>query len=220
MGYLKATTNRVNHANKRLKNDNKRVNEATNGSETIVNEATGYLKAITNRINYVNKRLKNNNKRVKNSSEMMALDAEPFALVERKGFQRLMNYLAPQYPLPCRTYFSEKIMPYLYKNLKAYIKEKLIAAKNISFSTDIWTSPTNNESFISLTAHFIRSDDMNREILVLSAKHFPGSHTGSNIGQILNDVMEEWQISSSQIHLILRDNASNMIIGTGTHFYF
>ncbi|XP_025266719.1 zinc finger BED domain-containing protein 4-like [Camponotus floridanus] len=145
--------------------------------------------------------------------EMMALDAEPFALVERKGFQRLMNYLAPQYPLPCRTYFSEKIMPYLYKNLKAY-KEKLITAKNISFSTDIWTSPANNESFISLTAHFIRSDDMNREILVLSAKHFPGSHTGSNIGQILNDVMEEWQISSSQIHLILRDNASNMIIGT------
>ncbi|XP_039311284.1 zinc finger BED domain-containing protein 4-like [Solenopsis invicta] len=145
---------------------------------------------------------------------MMALDAEPFALVERKGFQRLIKYLAPQYPLPCRTYFSEKIMPRLYENLKTCIKEKLITAINISFSTDIWTSPANNESFISLTAHFIRSDDMHREILVLSAKHFPDSHTGFNIGQILNDVMEEWHISSSQIHLILRDNACNMIIGT------
>jgi len=76
----------------------------------------------------------------------------------------------------------------------------------------------NNEAFISLTAHFIRSDDMQREIYVLSAKHFPGSHTGVNIGQILNDVMEEWHISSSQIHLILRDNASNMIVGTGMYF--
>jgi len=59
---------------------------------------------------------------------------------------------------------------------------------------------------------------MHRETLVLSAKHFPDSHTGFNIGQILNDVMEEWHISSSQIHLILRDNACNMIIGTGMYF--
>jgi len=54
----------------------------------------------------------------------MALDAEAFALVERKGFERLMKYLAPQYPLPCRTYFSQKIMPQLYENLKTRIREK------------------------------------------------------------------------------------------------
>ncbi|XP_011632256.1 zinc finger BED domain-containing protein 4-like [Pogonomyrmex barbatus] len=36
---------------------------------------------------------------IKNIYEMMTLDAEPFALVERKGFQRLIKYLAPQYPL-------------------------------------------------------------------------------------------------------------------------
>ncbi|XP_025263095.1 LOW QUALITY PROTEIN: zinc finger BED domain-containing protein 4 [Camponotus floridanus] len=41
--------------------------------------------------------------------EMMALDAEPFALVERKGFQRLMNYLAPQYPLLVEHIFPKKL---------------------------------------------------------------------------------------------------------------
>lgn len=147
---------------------------------------------------------------------MIALDAEAFTLVERKGFERLIKYLAPQYPLPCRTYISEKIMPQLYENLKTRIREKLAAATYISFSTDIWTCSANNEAFISLTAHFIRND-MQREIYVLSAKHFPGNHTGVNIGQILNEIMEEWHISSNQIHLILRDNASNMIIGTGMY---
>lgn len=149
---------------------------------------------------------------------MIALDAEAFALVERKGFERLMKCLAPQYPLPCRTYFSEKIMPQLYENLKTRIREKLTTAPNISFSTDIWTCSANNEAFISLTAHFIRSDVMRRETYVLNAKHFPGSHTSVNIVQILNDVMEEWHISSSQIHLILRDNALNMIVGTSMYF--
>ncbi|XP_011707970.1 PREDICTED: zinc finger BED domain-containing protein 1-like [Wasmannia auropunctata] len=150
----------------------------------------------------------------KKIGEMIALDAEAFALVERKGFERLIKFLAPQYPLPCRTYFSEKIIPQLYENLKTRIRIELITARYISFSTDIWTCSANNEAFISLTAHFIRNDDIRRQIYVLSAKHFPGSHTGVNIGQILNDIMEEWHINSNQIHLILRDNAANMIVGT------
>lgn len=149
---------------------------------------------------------------------MIALDAEAFALVERKGFARLIKYLAPQYPLPCRTYFSEKIIPQLYENLKTCICEKLATARYISFSTDIWTCSANVEAFISLTAHFIRNDDMQRETYILHAKHFPGSHTGINIGQVLNDMMEEWHISSNQFHLILRDNASNMIVGSGIYF--
>lgn len=78
----------------------------------------------------------------------MALDAEAFALVEQKGFERLMKYLALQYPLPCRTYFSQKIMPQLYENLKTRIREKLSTATNISFSTDIWICSVNNEAFI------------------------------------------------------------------------
>ncbi|KYN02015.1 Zinc finger BED domain-containing protein 4 [Cyphomyrmex costatus] len=145
---------------------------------------------------------------------MMALDAEAFTLVERKGFERLIKYLAPQYPLPCRTYFSDKIIPQLHGTLKTRICEKLATATYISFCTDIWTCSANNEAFISLTAHFIRSDDMEREIYVLSVKHLPSSHIGINIDQILNDIMEEWHISSNKIHLILRDNVSNMIIGS------
>lgn len=148
---------------------------------------------------------------------MIALDAEAFTLVERKGFERLIKYLAPQYPLPCRTYFSDKIIPQLHETLKTRICKKLATATYISFCTNIWTCSANNEAFISLTAHFIRSDDMERETYVLSVKHFPDSH-GVNIDQILNDIMEEWHISSNQIHLILRDNASNMIVGSSMYY--
>lgn len=55
-----------------------------------------------------------------------------------------------------------------------------------------------------------------REKYMFSAQNiFPV--TGVNMDQILNDVMEEWHISSNQIHLVLRDNASNMIVGTGMY---
>jgi len=77
---------------------------------------------------------------------MITLDAEVFTLIERKD-ERKINKV-PQYPLPCRTYFSIKIMPQLYENLNARIREKLTSATNISFTTDIWTCSTNNEAFI------------------------------------------------------------------------
>lgn len=40
--------------------------------------------------------------------EMMAIDAEPFGIVEREGFRKLMSVLAPQYSIPHRTHFSLK----------------------------------------------------------------------------------------------------------------
>lgn len=87
------------------------------------------------------------------SGEMMTLDAEPFTLVEREGFSNLMKHLVPRYSLLSRTYFSRTLMPEIYKEIRTQMEAKLSTAKYISFTTDIWTSSVNNESFISLTAH-------------------------------------------------------------------
>jgi len=38
---------------------------------------------------------------------MMALDAEPFSIVERNGFIRLMNYICPRYKIPSRRVLFE-----------------------------------------------------------------------------------------------------------------
>ena len=71
----------------------------------------------------------------------------------------------------------------------------------------------NNEAFISLTAHGIDPDSMKSENLVLNCKHFPDSHTSINIKLLLEETLVEWQLPSEKIHLILRDNASNMRLG-------
>lgn len=139
----------------------------------------------------------------------------PFTLVEREGFSNLMKHLVPRYSLPSRTYFSRTLMPEIYKEIRTQVEVKLSTAKYISFTTDIWTSSVNNESFISLTAHYISCDTFQREIYTLRVKHFPVSHTGCNIADIINNIIEEWNIRIDQIHVIVRDNAANMILGIG-----
>lgn len=68
---------------------------------------------------------------------------------------------------------------------------KLCAAKYISFTTDIQTSSINNKLFINLTAHYISADTFQKKIYTLTVKHFLVNHTGCNIANIINNIMEE-----------------------------
>ena len=57
----------------------------------------------------------------------------------------------------------------------------------------------------SLTSHCI-AEDFNQSCVVLRVKPFPTSHSASNI----SDVMEEYEVPSYKVHVIVHDNAANM----------
>ena len=40
---------------------------------------------------------------------MIAIDFQPFSIVEDEGFKRLLRILDKRYQLPCRKQFSEKL---------------------------------------------------------------------------------------------------------------
>lgn len=46
---------------------------------------------------------------------------------------------------------------------------------------------------------------------VLQAKQFHGSHTGAAITTSSEEIVNAWKIEKSRVHVILRDNGSNMI---------
>ena len=48
----------------------------------------------------------------------MALDCQPFSVVEDQGFVHLLNHLQPRYQLSCHKYFSSTMIPQLYDNCK------------------------------------------------------------------------------------------------------
>jgi hypothetical protein len=145
---------------------------------------------------------------------MMALDAEPFAIVEREGFRNLMEVVSPQYVLPSRKYFSEKAMPALHSKIKEAVEKALGQAEHISFTTDIWTN-TSNTAFISLTGHFIQKDTFSQSVVVLATKPFSDSHTGIRIAELLTEITSQWKIGEKMIHVIVHDNAANMIRASG-----
>ena len=141
--------------------------------------------------------------------EMIAVDNQPFSLVEDIGFIRLLHTLEPRYNLPSRKYFSETIVPSMVASVHDGINIKLRNAKHFSFTTDIWSTNVSSDSLLSFTAHWI-TNDFQRLSAVLNVKLLEGSHTGAHLCEQYSEILKNWNIGKSQVHLVLRDNAKNM----------
>lgn len=69
---------------------------------------------------------------------------------------------------------------------------------------------------INLTAHWFDEMGGNMRHAILNTSEFPGSHTGERTGLKMHEMLRNWNIATEQVHLILRDNAANMIKGLDT----
>ncbi|KAF0717862.1 zinc finger BED domain-containing protein 4-like isoform X2, partial [Aphis craccivora] len=74
--------------------------------------------------------------------EMICVDNEPFNVVERSGFNKLMAFVKPQYKMPGRKYFTETVIPQMYIELKLKIMNILENISSMSLTSDMWTCIT------------------------------------------------------------------------------
>ena len=63
---------------------------------------------------------------------------------------------------------------------------------------------------LSLTAHFI-DQDFKQHNVVLQCQEFPGSHTAEALAAAFREMFRSWGIPTEKVHVILRDNAKNMV---------
>ena len=111
--------------------------------------------------------------------KMIAVDDQPFSVVEDEGLSEVLEVTEPRYDKPNLRHFADVTLPALHDIVVTHVHKLLDRSVNdISFTTDIWSSDLNQTSMLSLTAQWIdESFEMKRA--VLHAQEFPGSHTGS-----------------------------------------
>lgn len=86
-------------------------------------------------------------------TEMIALDMEPFAIVERVGFQRLMQYLEPGYTLKNRDYYGGTVLNRIYEGLKEGIMNVLTGCQTFSFTIDTWSDTAAGVELLRFVIH-------------------------------------------------------------------
>ena len=141
---------------------------------------------------------------------MIALDCQPLSIVEDAGFVRLMSTLEPRYVVPSRKHVTDVVLPSIMSGVTAEVVRELSSVKWFSFTTDIWSTEVSNDSLLSFTVHWL-TELFEKKEAVLHAHPLPGSHSGEMLCREYNTMLSKWSIDNEQVHLIVRDNASNMV---------
>lgn len=144
--------------------------------------------------------------------EMMALDYQPFSVVEDEGFKRLIMLVAPKYVLPCRRYFGETVLAGMYDRLRVKVGEALASScEFLALTTDEWSADNApGVALLSLTAHWI-DENFKRRYAMLHAQNLEAAHTGDYLTQVTTDMLAGWHLSKDRVQYVLRDNAAAMV---------
>lgn len=140
---------------------------------------------------------------------MIAVDVQPYSVVEDVGFKGVVGTLEPRYVLPSRKFFSTKIIPEMYETTRARVQSEVDHAKSVCLTADTWTAQNTTQSFFSLTAHWV-TDDFKRRSSVLQCQLFEGAHTGIRLANALMEMLRSWSIEN-KVHVMLRDSGANMV---------
>jgi len=138
---------------------------------------------------------------------MVALDSQPFSIVEDSGFVSLLKEMEPRYTISSRKYVTETILPRIMRGVTDEVKKELQCVEWYSFTTDIWSTEVSSDCLLSLTVHWLTK----KFEAVLHAQPLPGRHTGGVLSREYHSMLTKWNIKPEQVHLIIRDNASNMV---------
>jgi len=87
----------------------------------------------------------------------IAVDMMPYNLVTKDGFKVYTNALNASYHIPSRKTLTDSRIPNLYKATKTIIESIVNKVCFMSFTTDCWTSGS-NQPFLALTGHYIDSE--------------------------------------------------------------
>ena len=138
----------------------------------------------------------------------IAKDMQPISVVQGSGFKHMLYCLEPRYQVPHRKTFMERVIPDLYKKVKASIIPSITSADCYAITTDCWTSCA-NEAYIGVTFHTITTD-WDLQHFVLENEELSEQHTAENLAEALTSILQQWKLEPSKLSGATVDNAANV----------
>lgn len=137
--------------------------------------------------------------------EMVAVDGQPWTVVEDIGFRRLLETIAPHYEVKSEWFYRNKL-PDLYLRVRSVVKELVAKLDSVAITTDIWTDK--GIALLSLTVHGVDSS-FNRFETVLAACVLEEAHTATKIAESLSQSLGDWGLCDKVLAAVT-DHARNM----------
>ena len=140
----------------------------------------------------------------------MALDFKLIFIAEDIGFNCFVKAIELQYSLPSRKYFSETLISRIHDGDKAEHMTKVHSCGVITYSFTCSMEHQHSRIVITKLNNTVGGTKFKKNSTVLHVMALESSCTGMYIAKKFRDMHSNWNISKEKVHLVLRDNASNM----------
>ena len=97
----------------------------------------------------------------------------------------------------------------MYSKTVEKVKEDIRTIKYLAATMDMWTS-TANHSYLSYTIHFI-NEMLELKSYCLDTVPLFADHNGTNLSEILQEVLSNWRLDPGKLVATTTDNGSNFI---------
>ena len=142
-------------------------------------------------------------------ASFIASEMQPYQILEKPGFKKMISKLDPKYQLPTRKYFSNNEIPRMYSKTVEKVKEDISTIKYFAATMDLWTS-TANHPYLSCTIHFI-NEMWELKSYCLDTVPLFTDHTGTNLSETLQEILSNWGLDPGKLVATTTDNGSNFI---------
>ena len=101
---------------------------------------------------------------------MVAVDLRPYSIVENEGFIQLLGVLEPRYSMISRKELTKTVVPEIYSELKAKVKQSLsLSESRVNFTTGMWKCKGQNREYMRVTAHWAVEDPEKKSFEIKNA---------------------------------------------------
>lgn len=131
--------------------------------------------------------------------------------IENKYFIDIINNLKDSNSLlkiMSRRSLGRKIQEYFNEQCEE-IKEQLDKTKYVATTIDIWSG--RQRSFLGITAHWIETSTFRRASRALACRRFSGTHSSNRIYDMIMEIYEKFNLTTSKVVATTTDNASNFV---------
>ena len=90
------------------------------------------------------------------------------------------------------------------------VKKELSSAQWYSLYHRHWSTEVSNDCLLSFTVHWL-TDLFEKKEAILHTQPLPDSHSGEVLCREYMAMLTKWNTEKEKVHLIVRDNASNMV---------
>lgn len=121
----------------------------------------------------------------------------PASLVDEPTFRTLLRVAEPRYELPDRAFFSGTAIPERYAAVRHAVLRELAEAAWCGVSLDVWTSHSQNRSYVTLAAHFLTLGPPHGLAAMsrcLKTFEIPEANAAEGVARLLYEAFLEWGI--------------------------